>query len=429
MYKLPTLFLLGLVQTSFSVEEINFNRDIRPILSENCYYCHGADEQELAADLRLDKRERAIEGGAIVPGKPEESSLIERIYTTDPDSIMPPPKTHKIMSKAEKELLERWVKEGAKYEKHWSFTPVKAQEGETIDSLVKKGLEKRGFTMSEAASKETLIRRLSLDLKGLPPTIEEVEEFLNDTSDDAYEKLVNRFLESPNYGERMAIEWLDSVRYADTVGYHGDVRRDATPYRDYVIESFNTNKAFSDFTKEQIAGDLIPNASLKQKIAASYNRLNQSSQEGGIQNKEYVKKYQAERVRTTSTAWLGITVACAECHDHKFDPITIRDFYSMASFFADIYEAGAWNNDGRYNRMEKFDAAKSKVQELFPDAVADHMWFGHELIVPNNTFIAPNDTSAAKITELQAELSTASEASNQEYDEWLALIKKNQEMS
>jgi hypothetical protein len=233
--------------------------------------------------------------------------------------------------------------------------------------MVGAALARNGLDFSPEAGRRTLIRRVSLDLTGLPPTPAEVAEFLEDERPDAYERVVDRLLASPHYGERMAVPWLDAVRYADTIGYHGDNVRDASPFRDYVIKSFNQDKPFDQFTIEQLAGDLLPDATVEQRVAASYNRLNQISKEGGIQDAEYIKKYQAERVRTTSTAWLGSTMACAECHDHKFDPFTTRDFYSFAAFFADILEKGAWTGDGRYQEdIKKWKDEGVKFTDLGP---------------------------------------------------------------
>ncbi|MDA1043865.1 MAG: PSD1 and planctomycete cytochrome C domain-containing protein [Verrucomicrobia bacterium] len=327
---------------------LSFNRDIRPILSDKCFFCHGPDAGKRKGDLRLDIREHAVAAGAFVPGDAETSELVKRIYATDPEDIMPRPESHKVLSDEQKALLTRWIQEGAEYTAHWAYTPVMRPDFPGIDAIVADRLKRERLAPSGDADRHTLIRRVSLDLIGLPPEPEEVATFVRDDSPGAYEALVDRLLGSVHYGEKMAIYWLDAVRFADTVGYHGDQPRDASPYRDYVIESFNSNKTFDVFTIEQIAGDLLPEATFKQRIAAGYNRLNQLSAEGGIQDKEYIKKYQAERVRTLSTTWLGSTLACAECHDHKFDPFTSKDFYSMAAFFADILEKGAWNPDGHY---------------------------------------------------------------------------------
>lgn len=334
-----------------AASDIKYGRDIRPILSDKCFFCHGTDPETREEDLRLDIREEAIAGRAFVPGNPEKSRLIKLINATDEDDIMPPPESHKTLTQKEKQLLYDWIKSGAEYEPHWAYVAPKRDGGATIDSLVAKELQSRDLEISPVADPVTLLRRLHFDVTGLPPSREETSTFLQMHASDpeaAVMQLVEKLLASPHFGERMAVSWLDGVRYADTVGYHGDKERSASPYRDYVIESFNSDKSFDQFTIEQIAGDLLPDATLSQKVAASYLRLNQISEEGGIQDAEYLAKYQAERVRTTSSAWLGSTLACAECHDHKFDPFTAKDFYSFAAFFSDILEKGAWNGDGRY---------------------------------------------------------------------------------
>ncbi|BDS07886.1 peptidyl-prolyl cis-trans isomerase [Oceaniferula spumae] len=334
--------------------EVSYGRDIRPILSDKCFFCHGPDPETREEGLRLDIREEALKGKAFVPGHPEKSALIKLINTTDEEKIMPPPKSHKKLSEREKKLLSDWIKAGAEYEPHWAYQPLemhKSDDKESIDSLVENRLKKKGMSFSEPAPAATLLRRLHFDLTGLPPTPAEVVAFTEAHKKDpqqAVKDTAEKLLASPHFGERMAVKWLDAVRYADTVGYHGDQSRDASPFRDYVINSFNKDLPYDQFIIEQIAGDLLPDATLTQQVAAAYNRINQISEEGGIQDEEYIAKYQAERVRTTSAAFLGSTLACAECHDHKFDPFTAKDFYSFAAYFSDILEKGAWNNNGSY---------------------------------------------------------------------------------
>ena len=335
---------------------VEFNRDIRPILSENCYLCHGPDKGHRKAGLRLDDRQVAVDKEAIVPGRPDDSELITRILSDDPDEVMPPPESTKVLSPAQKNLLRRWVSEGAKYQSHWAYGPirrpkvpaVKRQDWvkSPIDAFVLAFLESKGITPSPEADRRTLLRRLSLDLIGLPPTPEEVRAFELDDSPGAYEKQVDRLLASPHYGERMAVPWLDLARYADTVGYHGDQNQHVFPYRDYVIGAFNRNLPFDRFTAEQLAGDLLPDPTPEQRVATGFNRLNMMTREGGAQPKEYLAKYAGDRVRTVAITWLGSTMGCAECHDHKYDPFQSRDFYRLAAFFGDVKQWGVYMDYG-----------------------------------------------------------------------------------
>lgn len=323
-------------------ESLDFNRDIRPILSENCYQCHGPDKSQRKADLRLDVRDAALKLEAIVPGKPEESELIARIFSDSADEQMPPPKSHKTLTLAQKQKLRRWIADGAVYKGHWAYeAPVRPQAPtgpRGLDELVRRRLDKLGLQPSPEADRRTLARRLYVDLVGLPPTFEEVERFVNNRSPDAYEALVERLLGSPHYGERMAIDWLDMVRFADTIGYHSDTPRNVWPYRDYVIRSFNRNTPFDQFTIEQLAGDLLPNPTQEQRVASCFNRLLLTTEEGGAQAKDYEARMLADRVRAVGTVWLGQTLGCCQCHDHKYDPATAADFYSLGAFFADIDE-------------------------------------------------------------------------------------------
>ncbi len=351
-------------------EVIEFNRDIRPLLSENCFFCHGPDKNKREAELRLDTQEGLVgsdgTGGALVPGKPDESELFQRVTSTDEETKMPPTKSGKSLSERDIALLKKWIEQGGQYEGHWAFRPIRtnmadaaAVGGSTsshIDAYIAQSLAEHKLQPATEADRITLIRRLSFDLIGLPPTTEEVDEFLADQSPGAYEKVVDRLLKSPHFGERLAMWWLDLVRYADTVGYHGDQVMSVSPFRQYVIESFNANKPFDEFTVEQIAGDLLPEPTRSQQIASGYNRLGMMSAEGGVQDKEYLAKYIAERVRNASGTWLGITLGCAECHDHKFDPLTTRDFYRFEAFFADIKERGLYsgaNSDGNWGPFVK----------------------------------------------------------------------------
>lgn len=347
----PTI-ILALLPALGGAEPLGFNQDIRPILSEKCIACHGPDANHREADLRLDIPEGAYaalrDGGghAIVPGDPGASAVIKRIRSDDPDLMMPPPDFHKEITADERALLERWVREGATYEAHWSYTPLTrpavpevgkhaALVRNPIDAFVLDRLEQEGLEPSPEADRETLIRRISLDLTGLPPS--------PDAPADPG-RVIDAALNDPAYGERMAVPWLDVVRFADTVGYHGDQNQRIFPYRDYVIRSFNDNKPFDEFVREQLAGDLLPDPTEEQHIASGFNRLNLVTREGGAQSKEYFKKSAADRVRAVGTAFLGQTTGCAECHDHKYDPITQRDFYSLAAFFDDVQQWGIYNN-------------------------------------------------------------------------------------
>jgi hypothetical protein len=337
---------------SLAGDPVEFNRDIRPILSENCYVCHGPDKTDRKAGLRLDDRKAALAKEAFVPGRPDDSELVSRVFSGDPEEVMPPPESNKVLTQAQKDLLKRWVAEGARYQAHWAYEPIRrpavpavkdpAWVKNPIDAFILAYLEARGLKPSPEAERRTLIRRLSLDLIGLPPTVEEVHAFEVDSSKDAYEKVVDRLLASPHFGERMAVPWLDLVRFADTVGYHGDQNQHIFPYRDYVIDAFNRNKPFDQFTAEQLAGDLLPNPTPEQLVATGFNRLNMMTREGGAQPKEYLAKYAGDRVRTVAITWLGSTMGCAECHDHKFDPFRARDFYRMAAFFADVKQWGVY---------------------------------------------------------------------------------------
>ena len=333
--------------------DIDFNRDIRPLLSQNCFACHGPDAHERKAKLRLDTREGAVadrgDGAAIVPGDAAASAMVARLRSHDPDELMPPPETDKTLDPVQIQLLADWIDAGAEYSAVWTYVPPvdhpvpevgAAATRNWIDRFVLARLQDEGLAMSPAADPATLVRRLSFDLTGLPPTPEDVEVFAADAdTPEAWERLVDRLLASGHYGERMAMYWLDLVRYADTVGYHGDQDQNISPYRDYVIDAFNRNLPYDQFTREQLAGDLLPDATVDQKVASGYNRMLQTSHEGGVQPKEYLAIYAADRVRNVSAVWMGATLGCAQCHDHKYDPYTMKDFYSMASFFADLDEA------------------------------------------------------------------------------------------
>ncbi len=343
----PTCLLLLATLSIHAAEppvpaKIEFNRDVQPILSDNCFYCHGNDPKHREAKLRLDIRAEAVKAEAFIPGKAAKSELVSRILTADADDLMPPPESNKKLTQRQKEILKKWIDQGAAYQQHWSYEkPVKAAipAGKNgVDVLVQHRLAQIGLKPSPQADARTLIRRLYLDLIGLPPKPEEVAAFEKDASPAAYANLVESLLKNPHYGERMAIGWLDVVRFADTIGYHSDNPHNVWPYRDYVIQSFNSNKRFDRFTLEQIAGDLLPDANQETKVGSAFNRLLLSTEEGGAQAKDYEQRMLTDRVRAVGNAWMGQTTGCCQCHDHKFDPWTQRDFYSLGAFFADIKE-------------------------------------------------------------------------------------------
>jgi hypothetical protein len=327
---------------------------VRPILAENCYACHGPDKGKRQAGLRLDQRDVAMKKGVLSPGSPEESELVRRIFSADPEEQMPPPESRKKLSDAQKHTLEQWIAAGAEYQAHWSYAPLERpavpaiaepeRAANPIDAFLFARLDALSIQPSPEADRRTLLRRLYLDLLGLPPTPAEIATFVADERADAWELAIDRCLESPHYGERMAVAWLDLARFADTVGYHGDQNVDVFPYRDWVVDAFNANEPFDRFTIEQLAGDLLPDRSERTLVATAFNRLNMVTREGGAQPGEYLAKYAADRVRTVAGTWLGSTLGCAECHDHKYDPFTTRDFYRLEAFFADITQWGVYQD-------------------------------------------------------------------------------------
>jgi hypothetical protein len=334
-----------------SSNAIDFDRDIRTLLSDRCFLCHGPDAGSREADLRLDVREEAL--GVIQPDDPDEGEFMHRIFSQDIDVVMPPPDSNLSLSPSEKDLLARWVRGGAEWKQHWSFAPrekiapptvhsVDLVEG-AIDQFLLERLESEGLSYAPMASKEKLIRRLTFDLTGLPPTLEEIDAYLNDASPQAYEKLVDRLLESQHYGQRMASDWLDVARYSDTYGYQVDRDRYVWPWRDWVIRAFNSNMPYDRFITEQIAGDLLPNASDDQVLATTFNRLHPQKVEGGSTEEEFRVEYVADRTQTFATAFLGLTMECARCHDHKYDPISQKEYYQLFSFFNNIDEAGLYS--------------------------------------------------------------------------------------
>ena len=357
---LKPLFLLALGGFStLGHAAVDFNAEVRPILSNNCFFCHGPDSHERKADLRLDTEKGATRdlGGyaALVPGSLDKSEMWARITSPDPDELMPPAEAHKVMKPKEREIIKQWILEGAKYDKYWAYeqpeksqVPNEGMEWSThwIDRFVYTKLRENEMKPSRDADRVTLVRRLHFDLTGLPPHPDEADAFTQDKRplDQVVADRVDALLDKPAFGERMATYWLDLVRFASTVGYHGDQDHPAAPYRNYVIDSFNRDLPLDQFTKEQLGGDLLENPTNEQLVATGYNRLLQTSHEGGIQRKEYLAIYAADRVRNVSAVWMGATVGCAQCHDHKYDPYTIGDFYKLSAFFADIHDDGFGGN-------------------------------------------------------------------------------------
>jgi hypothetical protein len=429
---------------------VDFNRDIRPLLAAKCYACHGPDEGRRKGKFRLDVQEEAVKK-AIKPGDAAASILVKRITSDDVDKVMPPPsaKTDPLTPQ-QIDLLRRWIDQGAKYDLHWAYikptrpalSEVKNKEWvkNAIDAFIAAGHEQQGYKAAAEADRITLIRRLSFDLTGLPPSTDAVDAFLKDQGANAYEKLVDRLLDSPHYGERMASYWLDMVRYADTAGYHSDNHRDVALYRDYVIDAFNNNKRFDKFTIEQLAGDLLPNPTCEQRIASGYNRLLQTTEEGGAQAKEYLAKYAADRVRNASVVWLGSTMGCCECHDHKFDPFKTKDFYSFEAFFADLKETAVGRQEQtpipspeQEAEVRKLDgqiaAAKAALEKPTPELDAAQVKWEKtaKLELADNkawTVIKPEkvDTKGSKLV-VQDDLSVLSTGTNPDKDVYTVTLK------
>ena len=342
-------------QSQFVPEEVDFNLHVRPLLSDRCFVCHGPDENKRDSGFRLDTEEGAYAAlkdkpgiFGIVPGDPENSEVVKRIVSADPDLIMPPPASNLTLTNTEKEILTKWIDQGAKWKKHWSFIPLAEQETPTasnwaqneIDSWVAQKFEEKGFSPSEKATKERLLRRVSFDLTGLPPSDALRTSFLRDNSKDAFEKAVDVLMDSPAYGEHMATAWLDLARYSDTHGYQDDLERIMWPWRDWVIKAYNENMPYNTFVTWQLAGDLLPNPSKEQILATAFNRNHKITQEGGVIQEEYRVEYVTDRVNTFGKAFIGLTLECAKCHDHKYDPISQNEFFSVYSFFNSVPEKG-----------------------------------------------------------------------------------------
>lgn len=381
----------------------SYNFHVRPILSNNCFACHGPDPEDRAAGLRLDTREGALEHGVIVPGDAAGSEVMARITSADPREVMPPPEAHSTLSSEEIEVIRGWIDEGAHYEQHWAYVPVTRPEPpqvddngwvrNLIDKFVLARLQEEGLKPNEEADRRTLARRVSFDLIGLPPAPEWVEEFVNDTREDAYERLVDRLMESVHWGEHRARYWLDIARYADTHGIHFDNYREIWGYRDWVINAFNRNLPFDQFSLEQLAGDLLPEPTDDQLIATGFNRANMTTNEGGIIDEEYKVIYAVDRTDTFGAAWLGLTASCAACHDHKYDPFPATDFYSLAAFFdnnavpvrdgnrkdpAPLLKIRSDEDRERFEQLEQEIPAASEALAAFDKSVADDFdqWLG-----------------------------------------------------
>ncbi len=354
---LPTIAKAQLPTSGLSdpsaMASIEFNRDIRPILSEYCLACHGPDQNRIEGGLRLDRSETALATAssgkrAIVPHDLQASELVRRITSSDVDERMPPAKFEKTLNDSQKKLLQRWIEQGAKYQDHWAFLPPQRSSipsgdfdgSHPIDAFLLRKLALHGIRPAPEADRATLIRRVALDLTGIPPTPDEIEQFLQDSSANAYEKMLDRYLQSPRYGERMAMPWLDHARYADSNGYQSDGSRDIWAWRDWVIQAYNRNLPFDQFTIEQLAGDMLPNPTRDQIIATGFNRNHRLNGEGGRIEAEWFVETVIDRVETTGLTWLGLTLNCCRCHDHKYDPITQKEFYSLFAYFNSVEESG-----------------------------------------------------------------------------------------
>jgi hypothetical protein len=401
----PTVLILHAVLAGFTASDVpdtpptkvDFNRDVRPILSENCFACHGPDENQRKAALRLDTREgafAALKSGefAIIPEKPDDSHLVFRVESDDPMTLMPPPASNKILTKLQIDTLRRWVEQGAPWSNHWAFEPPhrrvvpstgnEAWSHTAIDAFLLERLQSEGLTPNEEADKPTLIRRVTLDLTGLPPTPAEVDEFLADTSPDAYEKVVERLLRSVHYGEHMARFWLDAARYGDTHGLHLDNYREMWPFRDWAVRAFNSNLPFDQFVVEQLAGDMLPEPTLDQRIASGFNRAHVSTNEGGSIEEEVYVRNVVDRVDTTGTVFLGLSIGCARCHDHKYDPIRTKDYYQMFAIFNSCDDNPMDGNAAKYppiaqypspeqtEQMQRFKALVAEAQAAYATALA-----------------------------------------------------------
>lgn len=389
--------------------KLEYNRDIRPILAENCFACHGPDSAARKGGLRLDQRDAAIKKKAIVPGKVTESELVARLHSGDSEEVMPPPTSHKKLTDSQKKLLEQWIAQGAEYQSHWSLIPpvrpaipsVKNASWvkNPIDAFVLAELERQKLQPAPEADRRTLARRVSFDLTGLPPVVDDVAAFVNDRSPNAYEKYVDKLLASVHWGEHRGRYWLDYSRYADTHGIHFDNYREMWSYRDWVIKAFNNNMPFDQFTIEQIAGDLLPNATLDQRIATGFSRNNITTNEGGAIDEEYLVLYARDRTETFGQVYFGMTTGCAVCHDHKFDPLTMKDFYSLSAFF----------NNTTQRAMD------GNIKDTPP-----------VLVVPLEQDRARWESITREVKEVQTQVEERKKLAKPEFDKWLATSKASE---
>ncbi|MCA9118761.1 MAG: PSD1 domain-containing protein [Planctomycetaceae bacterium] len=448
MPRLSMFFFMSLVLLSHlasAAEEIDFARDIRPLLSDNCYHCHGPDEKTREADLRLDTKEGLFQNtgelAIVLPHEPQASELIRRIVTNDPDERMPPPDSQRTLTSQQIELLRRWVESGASWEGHWSFQPLlrpsvptmkvveagTKDQGHEIDRFIRAKLLREGLEPSPRATKERLLRRVTLDLTGLPPTLVEIDSFLADDSEEAFEKVVDRLLASRHYGERMAWDWLDAARYADTNGYQGDRERTMWPWRDWVVKAFNENLPFDEFTVWQIAGDLLPDATFEQQLATGFCRNHMINGEGGRIAEENRIEYIFDQMETVGTVWMGLTLQCSRCHDHKFDPLTRREYYQFFAFFNRTPVTGG---GGDPQTAPVIEAPTDEQRTQLAEASGEINTLGMEIDVEESSLFTrstgDSDTASQQVEKLPEEVSKALKVqSASRNDSQLAAIAKH----
>ena len=410
-------------------QRIRFDHDVRPILSNHCWSCHGQDESARQAGLRLDQRDAALVAGesgnaAIVPGKPAESELIKRIHSHDPEVLMPPANAKKSLTEQQKLILEQWVKEGAEFTAHWAYTPpIRPEVPKTkqnswpknpIDAFVLKRLEDGQLSPREEAAPHVWLRRVTLDLTGLPPSIEELDAFEDelktDAKEDVYAEVVDRLLKSPRYGERMAMQWLDAARYADTNGYNNDETRTMWPWRDWVIKAFTDGMPYDQFLTEQLAGDLLPDATVSQRVATGFSRNHVLTTEGGIFEEEYHVEYVADRVHTTATVFLATSFQCARCHDHKYDPLTQKEYYQFAAFFNNVPDKVVSYNQARMAEpllrlpTPEQQVELDRIDSLSKDVDAELTRLAAQVGTDTTTLMAKKATFAEQRKKLESEI-------------------------